>query len=67
MTWHVIVNGSDAILDALEIEERYQISFWHALVVQAAQASGADTLYSEDLADGQRYGSVRVVDPLVAG
>ena len=66
LTWHVIVNGGESILEAIDLESRYQISFWDALVVQAAQASGAEVLYSEDLSDGQTYGSVRVVNPLRA-
>jgi predicted nucleic acid-binding protein len=66
MTWHVVINGSESILEALDIEKRYQISFWDALIVQAAQTSGAEVLYSEDLASGQQYGSLRVVNPLVA-
>lgn len=64
LSWQVVVNTGESILEALDLEERYQISFWDALVVQAAQASGAEVLYSEDLSDGQRYGSVRVVNPL---
>ena len=66
LTWQVVVNGGESILDALDIEARFQISFWDALVVQAAQASGAEILYSEDLSDGQAYGSVRVINPLQA-
>jgi predicted nucleic acid-binding protein len=66
LTWQVVVNGGDSILEALDLETRYQISFWDALVLQAAQASGAATLYSEDLSHGQTYGSVRVVNPLRA-
>ena len=66
LKWQVVVNGGESILDALELEARYQISFWDALVVQAAQASGAEVLYSEDLSDGQAYGSVRVINPLRA-
>ena len=64
MSWHVVVNSGESILEALELEERYRISFWDALVIQAAHASGAKVLYSEDLSDGQMYGSVRVVNPL---
>jgi predicted nucleic acid-binding protein len=64
LAWQVIVNGGDSILEAFELEGRYQISFWDALLVQAAQASGAEILYSEDLSDGQAYGSVRVVNPV---
>jgi predicted nucleic acid-binding protein len=67
LTWHVVVNTGESILEALDLEERYRLSFWDALVVQAAQASAAGILYSEDLSDGQAYGPVRVVNPLRRG
>jgi predicted nucleic acid-binding protein len=67
LAWQVVVNGGDSILEALDFEGRYQISFWDALVVHAAQMSGAEVLYSEDLSDGQVYGSLRVVNPLRHG
>ena len=63
LTWQVVVNGGESILEALDLEQRYQVSFWDALVLCAAQAAGAEILYSEDLSDGQMYGAVRVVDP----
>ena len=66
LTWQVVVNSGESILDALDLEARYRISFWDALVLQAANASGAEVLYSEDLSDGQTYGSVRVVNPVRA-
>jgi predicted nucleic acid-binding protein len=66
LTWQVVVNSGESILDALELEARYRISFWDALVLHAANASGAEVLYSEDLSDGQTYGSVRVVNPVRA-
>lgn len=64
LTWHVVENDGESILEAIDLAARYRISFWDALVVQAAQASGAVALYSEDLSDGQAYGSVRVINPL---
>ena len=64
LTWQVIVNSGESILEAIDLEARYQISFWDALVVHAAQVSGAEILYSEDLSDGQTYGTVRVINPL---
>lgn len=67
LTWQVVVNSGESILEALDLEARYQISFWDALIVQAAHASGAGVLYSEDLSDGQMYGSVRVINPLRVG
>lgn len=63
-SWEIVVNTRESILAALEIESRYKISFWDALIVHAAQSSGASTLYSEDLNAGQAYGSIRVVNPL---
>ncbi len=63
MPWQIVVNGGDSILEALDIEARFQMSFWDALVIQAAQAGGADVLYSEDLSDGRRYGTVKVKNP----
>jgi predicted nucleic acid-binding protein len=64
LTWQVIVNSGESILEALELEHRYRISFWDALIVHAAQSSGAEVIYSEDLSAGQLYGNVRVLNPL---
>jgi predicted nucleic acid-binding protein len=63
-SWTIVTNTADSVIQALDIEFRYKISYWDALIVQAAEISGAATLYSEDLSDGQSYGSVRVVNPL---
>jgi predicted nucleic acid-binding protein len=64
LSWEVVVNQPEAIVQALELESHYNISFWDALILHAASASGAALLYSEDLADGQKYGPVRVENPL---
>lgn len=63
-SWEVVVNTAESVMQALDIEERYGISFWDALIVQAAGSCGAEVIYSEDLGDGQSYGEVRVVNPL---
>jgi predicted nucleic acid-binding protein len=65
MSWEIVVNSAEAVIQALEIEIRYKTSFWDALILQAAEQSGASILYSEDLAAKQSYGTVRVVNPLV--
>jgi len=63
-SWTIVINTAESVIQALDIEFRYKISFWDALIIQAAGSSGAAVLYSEDLADGQTYGPVRVVNPL---
>jgi predicted nucleic acid-binding protein len=65
MSWEIVVNTAESVIRALEIEVRYKISFWDALVLHAAENSGAAILYSEDLSAGQSYGSIQVVNPLV--
>src|SRR3954453_5290875 len=45
LSWEVVVNTGESILEALEIEARYRISFWDALVIQAAETAGAPVLY----------------------
>ena len=65
LAWQVVVNSGESILHALDLEQRYRISFWDALIVHAADVSGASVLYSEDLSNGQRYGAVTVVNPLI--
>jgi len=67
LAWQVVVNGGDSILEALDLEARYRISFWDALIVQAAHAAGAAVLYSEDLSADQLYAGLRVVNPLEPG
>jgi predicted nucleic acid-binding protein len=64
LAWQVIVNSGESVLEALDFEVQYRVSFWDALVIAAAEHSDAAILYSEDLNEGQRYGSVHVVNPL---
>jgi predicted nucleic acid-binding protein len=61
--WEVVTPTVNSVLQALDLQTRYRISFWDALIVQAAESGGASTLYSEDFSHNQQYGSVRVSNP----
>ena len=63
LAWNPVVIDGTSVLEAIDAERRYRLSFWDALIVVAAQASGAGILLSEDFNDGQKYGSVQVVNP----
>jgi predicted nucleic acid-binding protein len=52
--------------EAVELKRRYQISYWDAAIIAAAKELGAKTIYSEDLAHGQSYDGIQVVNPFVA-
>ena len=55
----------DDVHAALEAADRYQISHWDGLILQAAEKAGLDLLYTEDLNHGQMYGPVRVCNPFI--
>jgi predicted nucleic acid-binding protein len=42
------------IMRAIGIERRYQLTFWNALIVSAAETAGASIFFTEDLTHGQR-------------
>jgi predicted nucleic acid-binding protein len=50
---------------AVLIQGRYQISYWDAAVVAAAQRLEAESLCSEDLQHGQKFGDVKIINPFV--
>lgn len=64
LSWEIVINTAHSVIEAVVIEQRYSISFWDALILQAAGSSGATVLYSEDLAAGRSYGPLRVINPL---
>ncbi len=53
------------VLTALRLSLRYDLPIEGALHVQAATECGASILYSETLPDGQRYGTVQIINPFV--
>ena len=62
-TWTVHSPTSTDVLNAIEIQQRHQLSFWDAMVINSAIQLGCDILWSEDLNDGQFYDGVRVSNP----
>lgn len=56
---------SDLVLRAIAMSQRHRISYWDAAIIAGAETLGCETVYSEDLSDGQRYGAVTVVNPFV--
>jgi len=60
---HLVEVDLPLILAASELEERHRLSFWDALVVEAARRSGATRLVTEDLQDGRTISGVRIENP----
>lgn len=64
--WPVEPLTPPMVLQASEIEERHGLSFWDALIVTAAVASGAETILSEDLRPGAQIEGVSIEDPFAS-
>ena len=62
----VVPITADLVARGAATAVRYQIRYWYGAIIAAAQEIGAATLYSEDLNAGQRYGSVRVINPFAS-
>jgi predicted nucleic acid-binding protein len=63
--WRLHVPDVDDVLQAIDLQNSYQLSFWDAMVLHSAARLGCNKLYSEDLSHGQIYGDVRVINPFV--
>lgn len=61
--WPVIDNTLAVFRLGLSLQSRWQLSLWNAMILAAAQASGARELLTEDLNHGQDYGGIRAVNP----
>ena len=57
--------ATESSSSAWEIEDRYSISWWDALIVAAAREQTCTILLTEDLQDGQVLAGVRVVSPFL--
>ena len=66
MELSVVQIDPELILAAAVSSRRHRISFWDALILAAASAAGCGEVLSEDLQHGQRFGGVRVTNPLHA-
>ncbi len=60
-----VVSVTPAITDlAMNIGERFRIGHWDSLIVAAALAADCNTLYSEDLQNGQTFdGRLTAMNP----
>ena len=65
-TWPVVLIDVGLIVDASALEERAQLSFWDALIIEAARRAGAVRLVSEDLQDGRLIAGIAIENPFAA-
>ena len=62
--WHVVDNDRALLMEGIDLRERWQSSFWDALILAAAKRAQAGVIWSEDFNTGQNYDGIVVVNPL---
>ena len=53
----------EIVFRAMAIQRRHRLGYWDSQMIACAERFGADVLYSEDLSNTQRYGSLHCVNP----
>ncbi len=59
-------NTVAVLQSALSLKQRFQTSFWDAVILAAAKAARCQQLLTEDLNHGQDYDGVVVVNPFLS-
>ena len=67
MRWRVHSPLPDDVIAAAMLSSRYQLSFWDAMIVRSAAELRCDTLWTEDLNEGQVIEGVRLSNPFARG
>jgi predicted nucleic acid-binding protein len=64
-TFRTLAEDAGMVLGAIRHSREYMLSFWDALIVEAALVGGADRLLTEDLQHGQEIEGLRVENPFL--
>ena len=65
LTWRPVVTDAALLEHGWRIQDRYQLSYWDALIVAAAKISSCGYLLTEDLQAGQKLDGIEVVNPFL--
>ena len=66
LRFHVVALTVPVMQNALQLKERYQVSYWDAAILAAAASAGCTELLSEDLNSGQSYDKIHVTNPFAS-
>jgi len=64
-TWRVHTPQVHDVLHAIDLHQRYQLSFWDAMIINSALVNNCAVIWSEDLNHLQLYQQVQVQNPFL--
>lgn len=65
LTWRLVENTGDLLIAAIRRASQLRVSFWDALILEAALVEHCDRVWTEDLNHGQRIGDLVIVNPFL--
>lgn len=60
----IIIPSPKSVRRSVEISHTYQVSFWDASIIAAAEDADCEVICTEDLNTGQYYAGLQVLNPL---
>ena len=63
LSWQPVHVDGRVIEGAWHLQDHFQLSWWDALIVSAAEIADCDYLLTEDLQEGQELGRVKTINP----
>jgi len=61
--FEVVGSTADSVLAAADLAQKHQLSWWDALILEAALRANANVLVSQDGQHGQRFGKLVIENP----
>jgi predicted nucleic acid-binding protein len=65
LVWNPVVADAMLLERGWKIQDRYQLSYWDALIVAAAKTASCLYLLTEDFQAGQKFDDIEVVNPFL--
>ena len=63
--WRLHLPDASDLLQAIDLARQLRLSFWDAMILQSALRLGCRRILTEDLSNGQTYGSLQVINPFL--
>ena len=58
-----VADTKELVADGVTGRETWQVGFYDALIIAAANKAGCTTIFTDDLNNGQKYGNVVAINP----
>lgn len=61
--WQIHQPTAVDVIEAIDLQARYQLSFWDAMIIRSAKQLNCSVLWREDMNACQRFGEVELKTP----